>query len=181
MAKRKSLVPIERIQNTILLVRGEKVIIDSDLAKIYGVTTKRLNEQVRRNLDRFPEDFMFRLSKAEKEEVVTNCDHLQKLRFSPYLPYVFTGHGSVMVANILNSPVAVKASIIVVRAFVQLREVLSTHKELAAKLQLLENRFDKHDSEIRALFEAIHQLMEQPKPKQVRRRKIGFRIGRKRK
>jgi len=174
--KNKVLVPVEKIQNTILLIRDEKVIIDSDLAEIYGVTTKQLNRAVKRNLDRFPEDFMLRLTKREKAEVVANCDHLRKLRFSPHLPYVFTEHGAVMVTNVLSSQVAVKASIQVVRAFVRLREVMSTHKELAAKLQLLENKFDRHDGEIKVLFEAIHQLMNPAKPKQTRKRKIGFRI-----
>ena len=177
MSKLRALAPMQKIQNTILVIRDENVIIDSHLAEMFGVSTKKLNQAVKRNLARFPEDFMFRLTKKEKTEVVTNCDHLRKLRFSPHLPYVFTEHGAVMVANVLNSQVAVKASIQVVRAFVRLREMASTHKELAAKFQLLENKFDKHDGEIKVLFEAIHQLMEPPKPKQSRRRKIGFKIG----
>lgn len=177
MRKIKALVPVEKIQNTILLLRGENVIIDSDLAEIYGVSTKKLNQAVKRNPDRFPGEFMFRLNRKEKAEVVTNCDHLRKLRFSPHLPYVFTEHGAVMAANVLNSPVAVKASLQVVRAFVGFREIISTHKELAAKLQLLENKFDKHDEEIKVLFDTIHQLMNPQKAKQMRRRKIGFKIG----
>ncbi len=177
MGKIRALVPVEKIQNTILLIRDENVMIDSDLAEIYGVSTKKLNQAVKRNPERFPAEFMFRLNRKEKNEVVTNCDHLRKLRFSPHLPYVFTEHGAVMVANVLNSPVAVRASLQVVRAFVSFREIVSTHKELAAKLQLLENKFDKHDEEIKVLFEAIHQLMSPPKSKQPRRRKIGFKIG----
>lgn len=117
---------------------------------------------------------MFQLHESEKAEVVANCNLLRKLRFSPYLPYVFTEHGSLMVANLLNSPVAVRASIQVVRAFVRFRDVLATHKELAAKLQLLESKVDKHDKQVHVLFEAIRQLMDQQPGKSM---KIGFKIG----
>ena len=108
-----SIVPLENIESRIFLIRGHKVMIDADLANIYGVTTKRLNEQVKRNRERFPEDFMFQLTKEEKDEVVANCDHLKKLKYSPVLPNAF---GAIMIATILNSPVAVQASIHVVRA-----------------------------------------------------------------
>ena len=111
-----SIVPLENIESRIFLIRGHKVMIDADLANIYGVTTKRLNEQIKRNRDRFPEDFMFQLTKEEKDEVVANCDHLKKLKYSPVLPNAFTEHGAIMIATILNSPVAVQASIHVVRA-----------------------------------------------------------------
>jgi len=174
MKTKNALVPVEQLQNSILFIRGEKVMIDSDLAEIFGVSTKRLKEQIRRNIDRFPKDFMFQLTEKEKAEVVANCGHLKKLRFSPYLPYAFTEHGAVMIANVLNSQTAVKASILVVRAFVKLREVISTHKELAVKLKLLENKSDKHDKEIRVLFEAIRQLMQPPNPP---RKLIGFKIS----
>ena len=163
--------PIERIESLIFLIRGHKVMIDADLAELYGVTTKRLNEQVKRNKGRFPRDFMFQLTAREKAEVVANCDHLQKLKFSPVLPYAFTEHGAVMLASVLNSPVAVEASIQVVRAFVKLREILGTHRKLAVKLMELESRMQGHDDDITALFEAIRQLME-PSDKPARR--IGF-------
>jgi hypothetical protein len=107
----------EQIARRILLLRGHRVMLDADLAELYGVPTKALNQAVRRNKDRFPPDFMFRLTKQEKTEVVTNCDHLQKLKFSPVLPYAFTEHGAVMLANILNAPRAIKVSVYVVRAF----------------------------------------------------------------
>jgi hypothetical protein len=110
-------------------MRGHRVMIDTDLASIYGVTTKRLNEQVKRYRQRFPEDFMFQLNKKEKSEVVANCDHLKNLKFSPNMPFVFTEHGAIMLAAVLNSPVVIDASIHVVRAFVKLREILSTHKK----------------------------------------------------
>ena len=171
MTKSSALVPIERIESLIFLIRGHKVMIDADLAELYGVTTKRLNEQVKRNKGRFPRDFMFQLTTKEKAEVIANCDHLQKLKFSSALPYAFTEHGAVMLASVLNSPVAVEASIQVVRAFVKLREILGTHRKLAVKLMELESRMQGHDDDITALFEAIRQLME-PSDKPARR--IGF-------
>ena len=111
-----TVVPMERIERAILLIRGEKVMLDIDLAELYGVETKALNQAVKRNLDRFPPDFMFQLTTAEKKEVVTNCDHLIKLRFSPNLPYAFTEHGALMLANVLNSERAAQTSVQVVRA-----------------------------------------------------------------
>ena len=168
----KELIPAEVIENKILLIRSEKVMLDADLAALYGVTTKRLNEQVKRNRERFPEDFMFQLFEKEKAEVVANCDHLKRLKFSPNLPYAFTEHGAIMLATVLNSPVAVQASIQVVRAFVKLRQMLSTNKELAHKLSQLERKIEKHDEEIKAIFDAIRQLMIPPEKKKG---KIGFR------
>jgi hypothetical protein len=167
----KELIPDGKIENSILLIRGERVMLDADLAILYGVSTKRLNEQVKRNRDRFPVDFMFQLTENEKAEVVANCDHFKRLKFSPNLPYAFTEHGAIMLATVLNSPVAVQASIQVVRAFVKLRAILLANKELAHKLTLLENRIEKHDEDIKLIFNAIRQLMTPPeKPK----RKIGF-------
>jgi ORF6N domain len=166
-----ALVPREQIEQRILVIRGNRVILDSDLAILYGVTTKRLNEQVKRNRHRFPEDFMFQLTAQEKAEVVANCDHLKKLRFSPARPFAFTEHGAVMVASVLNSERAVEVSIYVVRAFVKLREMLGTHKALAQKLDELERQVESHDSHIRSLFEAIRQLME---PARSKSRRIGF-------
>jgi hypothetical protein len=107
----KLLVHVERVERTILLVRGQKVILDADLAKLYGVTTKRLSQQVKRNSDRFPEDFMFRLTQKEKNEVVANCNHLSNLRFSPALPHAFTEHGAIIVASVLNALRAIESSI----------------------------------------------------------------------
>src|SRR4030065_1297828 len=132
-----SLTPVERIEHSILLIRGHKVMLDADLARLYGVTTKRLNEQVRRNRDRFPDDFMFRLTDAEKKEVVANCDHLKTLKFSPNLPYAFTEHGAVMLAAVLHSPVAVDVSIQIVKTFIRLRELLANNKKRAKKIKEL--------------------------------------------
>jgi hypothetical protein len=169
MEKYASLVPMEFIEKKILLIRGHKVMLDTDLADIYGVSTKRLNEQVKRNRERFPEDFMFQLTEKEKAEVVANCDHLKKLKFSPVSPYAFTEHGAIMLATVVNSPVAVRASIQIVRAFVRLREMIASNKELAKRLDDLEK---KYDSQFKVVFDAIRQLMTPPETK---KKKIGFR------
>lgn len=157
-------IPLDRVQQRILIIRGQKAMLDMDLAELYGVSTKRLNEQVKRNRERFPRDFMFRLTAKEKAKVVANCDHLTKLKFSPNEPFAFTEHGAIMAANILNSKRAIEMSLLVVRAFVKLRQILSTHKELAFKLKELESKVNKHDEGIRTIFEVIKQLMAQPEP-----------------
>jgi hypothetical protein len=147
--------------------------LDMDLANLYGVTTKRLNEQVKRNRHRFPIDFMFQLTAEEKSQVVANCDHLKKLRYSPAKPFAFTEHGVVMVASVLNSTRAVELSIYVVRAFVKLREMLVVNKVLAQKLAELEQTVGSHDKYIKTLFEAIRQLM---KPTTSKPHRIGFNV-----
>ena len=169
----KSIIPAEGMENLILVIRGQKVMIDRDLAKLYGVSTKRLNEQVKRNTDRFPKDFMFKLMSIEKSELVANCDRFNSLKHSKYLPFAFTEHGAVMLASILNSKRAVEASIYVVRAFIRLREILLTHTELAQKFRELELRIDAHDEQIAAILEAINQLLMPPEPS---KRKIGFEV-----
>lgn len=157
------------LDGRILLLRGLRVMLDADVAEVYGVTTARLNEQVRRNRGRFPPDFMFQLSPEEKVEVIANCDHLLKLKFSATRPYAFTEHGALMLASVLNSATAVAASIQIVRAFVRLREAIGAHRDLARKLDILER---KYDGQFQAVFEALRQLMAPPPEK---RRKIGFR------
>lgn len=150
--------------------------IDADLAALYGVPTKRLNEQVKRNPGRFPADFVFQLSRAERDEVVANCDHLGRLKFSPTMPFAFTEHGALMAASVLNTPHAVEVSLYVVRAFVELREAIATHKELAKRLDELELRLKRklasHDQAIAGILEAIRQLMAPPEP--AKKRRIGF-------
>ena len=175
MSSKKSLVPVGKIEQRILLIRGEKVIIDADLAEFYGVQTKRLNEQVKRNRERFPADFMFQLKPEEKSEVVANCDHLSNLKYSKTLPYAFTEHGAIMAASVLNTSRAIDVSVFIVRAFVKLRRTISEHKELARKISQLENRLADHDQQILTLVQAIKQLMN-PKPPPKKRR-IGFHIG----
>ena len=160
------------IEERILLIRGLRVMLDTDLAELYGVPTKRLNEQVKRNMVRFPSDFMFRLTINEKTEVVANCDHLAGLKYSKSLPYAFTEHGTIMAANVLNSARAVEMSVFIVRTFVKLRETLSTTKALAGKLAELEGRVGRHDGEIQAIISSIRALMGDKVASP--RRKIGF-------
>jgi ORF6N domain-containing protein len=155
-----ALVPVERVERRILFIRGEKVILDADLAELYGVTTKRLNEQVRRNRDRFPPDFMFQLTDDEfanlRSQNATSRSGWGGRR-SP--PFVFTEHGAIMAANVLSSPQAIAASVTVVRAFVRLRQMLASHADLARKLEDLEKRYD---SQFKQVFTAIRALMASP-------------------
>lgn len=175
MAKSKTagVVSLARVERVIHVIRGQKVMLDSDLAEVYGVTTKRLNEQVHRNLDRFPEDFMFRLTAEEvdslRSQIATSNIGRGGRR---YLPYALTEHGAVMLASVLNSPQAVEASIFVVRAFIRMREMLGAHKELAAKIAELDRRIGQHDESIRSLVQAIRQLMA---PVEGKTKRIGFR------
>ena len=156
------LIPVGQIEQTILVIRGQRVMLDADLAVLYGVTTKRLNEQVKRNRGRFPEDFMFRLTLGEKDELVANCDRLSRLKHSSSLPCAFTEHGAVMLASVLSSKRAVEVSVFVVRAFVRMRRILADHRKLALKLAELESRLDTHDHSIRSLMAAMRQLMQPP-------------------
>jgi hypothetical protein len=153
------LLPLEQVQRRIYFIRGHKVMLDSDLAELYGVPTKRLNEQVKRNPHRFPRDCMFQLTAAEKREVVAICDHLAYIKYSPVLPNAFTEHGALMLASVLNSKRAVEMGLYIVRAFVKLRELLDTHKELARKLAELEK---KYDAQFKVVFDAIRELMKKP-------------------
>ncbi len=167
----KELIPQERIEQRIFLVRGHKVMLDRDLAELYGVKTKYLNQQVRRNIKRFPQEFMFPLREEERDELVAICNRFQTMKHSSALPHAFTEHGVAMLASVLKSERAMKISIIIVKTFVKLREIISTHKELAYQLGELERKIEKHDIEIKDIFEAIRQLMIPPEePK----RRIGF-------
>jgi hypothetical protein len=179
MAKktRSAPVPLERIICSILVLRGQRVILDADLAAIYGVQTRALNQAVKRNMDRFPEDFMFRLTQEEavhsrSQSVTLNLGRGQNIK---YLPHVFTEHGAIQAANILSSPRAVAMGVYVVRAFVQLREVLASNKDLAQKLARLERSLValdlKTQRQFKEVYDAICELMNPPDPK---RRAIGF-------
>lgn len=168
----KELVPEERIVRKILWLRNHKVMLDADLAELYGVATKALNQAVKRNRDRFPPDFLFQLSTNEKDEVVTICDHLRRLKFSKSLPYAFTEHGALMLASVLNSRRAVDMSVVIIRVFIRLREMLTAHKDLMIRIARLEQRSEKQGKEIRTILEIIQRMMDQPVPD---RRKIGFR------
>ncbi len=200
---RKSIAP-EQIASAILILRGQRVLHDSELAALYGVSTKRFNEQVRRNRKRFLADFMFQLTAVETSSLRSQIATLKTIggqhrTYSPYmeetrslrsqiatlktrrgrhrkyLPYVFTEHGAIMAATILNSPRAIEMSVYVVRAFVRLREMLASNKELARRFAQLETRLDRklttHDEAIAAILAAIRQLMHPPIPK---RRPVGF-------
>src|SRR6266850_3426465 len=165
---------IANLQSAIHLIRGHRVMLDSDLAMIYGVTTKRLNEQLKRNRLRFPADFAFQLTVQEfgtlKSQIATSSSHGGKRK----LPWVFTEHGALMLASVLNSAIAVQASVRVVRAFVRLREMVAANPQLAAKLEELERRFDSHDEAIANLFATLKQLLE---PSEApKRREIGFHV-----
>lgn len=177
MASHSAIVPAEHITRSILVLRGTRVILDRDLAAIYGVTTGRLNEAVKRNAQRFPEDFMFRLTQEEAQLTRSQFAILNSGRGSniKYLPHAFTEYGAIQAANVLNSPRAVEMGVYVVRAFVKLRELLASNKEFARRLDELEARIEKklttHDQAIAAILSAIRQLMNQPTPKC---RPIGF-------
>ncbi|HOP48953.1 MAG TPA: ORF6N domain-containing protein [Desulfobacteraceae bacterium] len=172
--KSKVLIPENRILRIIMVIRGKKVILDSDLAELYGVETRRLNEQVRRNKNKFPEDFMFQLSKEEfailKSQIATSRSGWGGRRKQPL---VFTEHGALQAANVLNSTQANKMSIYIVRAFVQLREMVLTNEKLARKVDQLERRVSDHDELLIELIHEIRQLIEIPETK-GKKRSIGF-------
>jgi hypothetical protein len=170
--KRASVIPLERIEQTIYLIRGEKVMLDTDLAKLYGVETRVLVQAVKRNIDRFPKDFMFQLSKAELENwrsqtVMSNPRAKMGLR---RCPYAFTEQGVAMLSSVLRSKRAVHVNIQIIRAFVRLRRLMMDHKELAIKLEELERRYDKR---FKLIFEAIQELME-PRKEEDDGERIGF-------
>lgn len=157
--KNSSLITFHKIENLIFEVRGQKVMLDADLAALYGTTTSALNQAVRRNYDRFPEDFMFKLNPRELSKVITNCDNLSRLKFSSSLPHVFTEYGALMLASILNSEIAVNVSVEIVRTFIKLRMVLATNKEVIKKINVLETKVIRHDENFKVVFDSIRQLM----------------------
>lgn len=175
-------IAIEIIATRILELRGKKVMLDQDLAKLYGVKVKRLNEQVKRNRKRFPEDFMFQVTKEEidslrSQNVTSNSRSqiatLKQGQNIKYLPYVFTEQGVAMLSSVLNSERAIQVNILIMRAFTKLREILLTHKDLALKIEALEKKYVKHDQTIKDIFQAIKQLLEPPPVKE--KKIIGFR------
>jgi len=185
----KEIIPVSRVAQAIRVLRGERVLLDFDLATLYGVETRALNQAVKRNVDRFPSDFMFQLSAEEAEmisqpvppsaagHIVSNSSQIVmssgKYRGKRYRPYAFTEEGIAMLSSVLNSERAVKVNIAIMRAFVKLRQMLDTNRELAQKFSELERRVGKHDEEIAGILEAIRQLMAAPeKP----RREIGFHV-----
>ena len=177
----EELVPI---QNRIYTIRRKRVMLDSDLAELYEVEAKRLNEAVKRNLRRFPDDFMFRLTKDELGEVVANCDHLQKLKYRPTMPYAFTEQGVAMLATVLNSQKAIDVNIQIMRVFIQLRsyalsnetlneQIVELRKLLMLHIENNDNKFSEHDNAIKRIVQALNNLIEHP-PKT---KTIGFNTG----
>jgi hypothetical protein len=177
---------IEEIENKIYIIRGQRIMLDNDLAEIHGVETRRLKEQVRRNLSRFPKDFMFELTTDEmqgvgslRSQIATLNDGKSKRgRHSKYTPFAFTEHGAVMLASVLNSPTAVEASIAVVRAFVRMRAMLALHQDLADRIEELEKVTDYHGQKFGAVSALLSEIMHDPK---YLKRKIGFVEGKKKK
>jgi len=171
----KAIVPQEVIEQKIFLIHRQKIMLDKDLAELYGVTTGNLNKAVKRNVERSPEDFMFQLTKNEENSLRFQFGSLKRGRHAKYLPYAFTEQGVAMLSSVLKSKRAVQVNIAIMRAFVKLRNILSTHKELACKLKELERKtgkhLKKHDVEIQAIFDAIRQLMALPEKVKPR---IGF-------
>jgi len=157
-------IPQERIENKILLIRNKKVMLDRDLAELYGVPTKRLNEQVKRNIKRFPEDFMFQLTREEANSLRSQNATLERGQHFKYLPYVFTEQGVAMLSSVLNSDRAIQVNIQIMRAFTKLREVLATHKDLQKKIE-------EHDLQIKSIFQTLRKLLALP---ETPKRKIGF-------
>jgi hypothetical protein len=173
-SKDKSLIPLGRIERSILMIRGQKVMLDRDLAQLYGVETRALNQAVRRNIGRFPEDFMFRLTREEIMRIsqfVISSGHpgVETLKFSKNV-MAFTEHGVAMLSSVLNSPMAVQVNIQIMRTFAKLREIISLNKDLARRLDELEN---KYDAQFKVVFDAIRQLMAPQEPQRPKRR-IGF-------
>lgn len=168
MDNRASLIPVDRLENSILLIRGQKVLLDSELARLYQVETKVLMQAVRRNIDRFPEDFMFQLTREEAETPRSQNVTLKRGQNIKYLPHAFTEQGVAMLSGVLRSKRAIQVNIEIMRAFVHLRKMASSHAELAKRLDALEN---KYDVQFKVVFDAIRQLMEPPAPK---RKQVGF-------
>lgn len=160
------------IESLILTIRGRKVLIDADLAAVYGVETRALNQAVKRNVGRFPDDFAFRLSTSEKSQVITNCDHLAHLKFAKSLPVAFTEHGALMAANVLRSEQAVHMSVFVIRAFVRLREQIAANAAILKRLAEIDKTLLQHDASLRDIYRKLLPLL-QPTP-EPRKRRIGF-------
>lgn len=174
MPKSSPLVRLDNVESTIYLVRGQRVMLDSDLAQVYEVSTKQLNQQLKRNRSRFPRDFAFQLTAKEFTSLRSQIVTSNKRGGRRYLPWAFTEHGALMLASVLNSEVAIQASVRVVRAFVRLREMIAANMQLASKLEDLERRLDSHDEAIVDLFAALKRLLE-PEPK-AKKREIGFHV-----
>lgn len=167
----KPLVPQEIIENRILLIRGKKVMLDADLAVLYQVKTMALNQAVKRNIKRFPEEFMFRLTLTEKQEVITNCDNLKHLKYSSHVPYAFTEQGVAMLSSVLKSEKAIQVNIQIILTFVKIKEIIISNKELRRKIEEMES---KYDGKFEVVFRVISKLISQPEKEN--KKKIGFEV-----
>ena len=160
-----------QIQNLIYEIRGQKVMIDRDLAELYGVKTYRLNEAVKRNIKRFPDDFMFKLNENELKELIANCDRFKTLKHSSNPPYAFTEHGVAMLASVLNSEKAILINVEIVRAFIRLRQLAIESQEIAKRINQLEQYLISHakdnKAEFKQIYEALNLLMDRTKPSQI--------------
>lgn len=180
----ENLILEETIQNRIIVLRGKKVMIDRDLAMLYEVKTKVLNQAIKRNVERFPANFMFHLNKEEKEEVVTNCDHLKALKFSPVLPYAFTEYGVAMLSSVLNSKRAIRVNIAIINAFVKMREMFENFKKNGEMIETIKRDYDQRFILYRRIIEAhskdiqtIYKLLTPPEESE--KDEIGFKVERK--
>jgi hypothetical protein len=173
--KNTALVAFNEISHRILEIKGHTVMLDADLAEVYGTNTKALNQAVKRNIERSPDDFMFKLTKEELSELVTNCDRFKNLKHSTSLPNAFTEHGALMLASVLKSDIAIHASLEIVRAFVRMREMILANKDLAKKIVSLESKLTKHDGHFKIVFDAIRELM-QASHDQVKK-PVGFHVN----
>ena len=163
-----NLLPGEVIANRIYYIRGQKVMIDRDLAELYEVDTKALNQAVKRNIERFPAEFMFELTSSERHELITNCDRFKRLKHSSYMPYAFTEQGIAMLSSVLKSKRAIQVNIAIMKTFVKLRELISSHQDIVRKIEQLEG---KYDQQFKIVFDAIKALINEPVKKVG---KIGF-------
>ncbi|WP_295651644.1 ORF6N domain-containing protein [uncultured Mucilaginibacter sp.] len=170
-------IPDEVIVDKIILLRDKKVMIDRDLAILYGITTKRLNEQVKRNSRRFPDDFMFQITQIEKDELIRTFEHLDSLKYSPVLPFVFTEHGAVMLASVLNSDQAIAVNIQIVKVFTRIREMLADNTELRLDMEKIKARLNSQDKNIELVFHYLDELLEKKDEEPKPRNPIGFKLG----
>ena len=170
------LIPIERIESKIIIIRGQKVLLDRDLADLYGVSTKVFNQAVKRNQSRFPQNFRIQLTKEDKYELVTNCDRFEKLKYSTSLPYAFTEHGALMSANVLNSEKAIKVSILIIEAFIRMREMILDNVQMAARLDDMEDRLGSQEFQALAIIDQLRKIREDVRPSKKNMAKIGFRV-----
>lgn len=171
------LIPQERISGKILTLRGHKVLVDTDLAELYGVSTMALNQAVKRNAERFPMDFMFRLDESERDDVVASFDHLERIKYSAFLPVVFTEQGVAMLSSVLRSPKAVAVNVEIMRAFVRMRHLVASSESLTRQIEALDAKFEgrtkEHEAHIQQLYALLDELINPPEPPPKKR--IGFR------